>query len=405
MKLFEGVKATTLAEYAQQGGFQALKKSQEKSASELIEEISSSGLAGRGGAGFPAGKKWGFVARENAAEKFVVCNAAESEPGNYKDEYISVNNPFAVLEGILIACRAVGAKKAFVVHKRTHPEIGKALQAAIDELNAANVSDVSIEVKQGGGHYLMGEETSIINFLNGKPSIPFRRPPYPAQKGVNGMPTLVNNVETLATVPFIIKNGAKEFSSTGTQGSKGTVLLCAGGVAQKKVFEVAFGTTLQEMAGICGVDLNNCKAVLTNPSGGFVPKSLFSVPFSHEDYGKNGLSVGSGGIIFLPNNCCIVHEALLLAKFFGKWSCRQCVECSKGVGVDMVSHLEKLVNGGKESVDALLPLADATKGVICGLAPGAAQMIRSALRYFPQEFGEHAQGKCSSCGYLWSEGL
>lgn len=404
MKLFTKP-ATTLAEY---GAFASLSRALAMKPNDVVNEISLSGLRGKGGAAFPTGKKMGFVAAASAGEKFVVCNASASEPGNCKDEWLAANHPFAVLEGLLIACRAVGARTGIIATKRSKEEIIAAMTNAASQLEKSGAlpKGITLEIKAGPSHYLTGEETSLINFINGKPAIPSRRPPYPAQSGVHAMPTLVNNCETLANLPSILARGGVEYAKTGTLESKGTMLLCTAGMAEKKIVEVEFGTPLAAVAADAGI-AGGCKACLMSPAGGFLPASLFNEPLSSEGYARHGVGLGSGGAIFFPEDCSIVRQALLLAKFFGKWSCRQCPACSEGMGGEAVATLERLCegNGNPADVKKLHELCNATDGTICGLAPGAARMLSTALRHFPQEFNECAAGRQAQQGFLWAEGL
>lgn len=364
----------------------------------VVEALSASGLRGKGGAGFPTGKKWSFLLGKK--ECVVVCNAAESEPGCEKDHYLSEEKPLLVLEGVLIAAAALGAKRCVVLVKRNSPQLAESFEQAIAELKTGKVACAgSLEVVVGTSHYLMGEESSIINLLNKKPPLPYRRPPFPVEKGVDGLPTLVNNAETFANIPLVINLGAAEYA-------KNASFLCTlHWQGKKQLAEARFGESIEQLAKRCGVPLDGVKACLTTPSGGFVPRELFGEPLDYEGYSLKGISFGSGAMVFLGENVSIPRQTLELTKFFGKWTCRQCAECSEGIGMNAVAVLEAVCAGkaSQQEYESLAGLCDATKGVICGLAPAAANAIRTATRFYAKEFEACVAGKPAGED-CWREG-
>ncbi|OIO25000.1 hypothetical protein AUJ14_05160 [Candidatus Micrarchaeota archaeon CG1_02_55_22] len=397
--LLDSPPAKTLAEYRAVGGLNALTKVLTLSPEEVVGMVFESGLRGKGGAGYPTGKKWSFLLGKN--ECVVVCNAAESEPGCEKDHYLGEEKPLIVLEGVLIAAAALAAKRCVVLVKRNSPRLSESFEKALAELKAGKVAGAeSLEVVLGTSHYLMGEESSIINLLNKKPPLPYRRPPYPAEKGVDGLPTLVNNAETFANIPLIINLGAAEYATNAS-------FLCTlHWQGKKKLVEARFGESIEQLAKRCKVPLDGVKACLTTPSGGFVPRELFTEPLDYDGYARKGISFGSGAMIFLDENVSIPRQTLELTKFFGKWTCRQCKECSKGIGIDAVAVLEAVCAGTatRHDYESLASLSDATKGVVCGLAPAAGHAIRTATRFYAKEFEASLAGKTAGTD-CWVEGL
>lgn len=402
MVFLERKPAKSLSDYRQQGGLKSLEKARALSAEAIVSELTAAGLFGRGGAGFPTGRKWGYAlaAKAEPHGRVVVCNSAESEPGIEKDHFLGTEHPFLVLEGLLVACAALDAGEGYVLLKRNKPELEETYKKAIEELKQAGVlNGVELKVVVGSSHYLMGEESSIINLINGKPAVPYRRPPYPSESGVKGRPTVVNNAETLAHVPLVLESG-------GTDYAKRQAFLCTlRWEGKKRLVEVPVGSSMTKVASDAGIDLANVKAVLATPSGGFIPKRFFGEAITVDNYRMKGISF-AGCFVFLPNSASIPRQTLALSKFFGKWSCRQCVECSKGIGVDSVAVLDRLCAGTatRGDYESLAGLCDATKTTMCGLAPSAARAIRTAVTFFPEEFESCLAGKPAG-SECWSEGL
>lgn len=409
----------SIEEYIASGGYLGLKKVLgELGQQKLIEEIKISGIRGRGGAGYPTWMKWNFAREVVSAEKFVICNADEGDPGAYMDRSVLEGDPHSVIEGLIIAAFAIGASKGYFYIRAEYPlaveRINKAIKQAYDYgLLGKNILgssfNLDIEIRLGAGAFVCGEETALISSIEGKRGYPHPRPPYPSVKGLWGKPTVINNVETLANIPVIISKGGKWFSQIGTQTSKGTkVFAVTGKVKNSGLVEIAMGATLREIVmDICGGTLSGkpIKAVQTGgPSGGVIPEELLDTPVDYENLQKLGSIMGSGGMIVMDDDDCMVDIPKFYLGFCVEESCGKCAPCRIG-GFQMLGYLNKITEGkGKpEDLSQMRRLAQAMqKASLCGLGQTASNPVISTLKYFESEYNEHIlnkrcpAGKCNS---------
>ena len=408
----------SIEEYITCGGYLALKKVLgELGQQKLIEEIKASGIRGRGGAGYPTWMKWNFAREVVSAEKFVICNADEGDPGAYMDRSVLEGDPHAVIEGLIIAAFAIGASKGYFYIRAEYPlaveRIDKAIKQAYDYgLLGKNILgssfNLDIDIRLGAGAFVCGEETALISSIEGRRGTPHPRPPYPSVKGLWGKPTVINNVETLANIPIIISKGGKWFSQIGTATSKGTkVFAVTGKVKNSGLVEIAMGATLREIVvDICGGTLSGkpIKAVQTGgPSGGVIPKELLDTPVDYENLQKLGSIMGSGGMIVMDDDDCMVDIPKFYLGFCVEESCGKCAPCRIG-GFQMLGYLNKISEGkGKpEDLGQLRRISQAMqKASLCGLGQTASNPVLSTLKYFEPEYKEHIlnkrcpAGKCS----------
>ena len=409
----------SIEEYIGSGGYLALKKVLgELGQRKLIDELKISGIRGRGGAGYPTWIKWNFAREVVSIEKFVICNADEGDPGAYMDRSILEGDPHSVIEGLMIAAFAIGAKKGYFYVRAEYPlaveRINKAIKQAYDcGLLGKNILgssfDLDIDIRLGAGAFVCGEETALISSIEGRRGTPHPRPPYPSVKGLWGKPTVINNVETLANIPIIITKGGKWFSQIGTATSKGTkVFAVTGKVKNSGLVEIAMGATLREIVvDICGGTLSGkpIKAVQTGgPSGGVIPQELLDTPVDYENLQKLGSIMGSGGMIVLDEDDCLVDIPKFYLGFCVEESCGKCAPCRIG-GFQMLGYLKKISEGkGKlEDLGQLRRISLAMqKASLCGLGQTASNPVLSTLKYFEHEYLEHIEnkrcpaGKCSS---------
>lgn len=404
-----------IEEYIASGGYSALKKTLKELGPEgLIEEIKVSGLRGRGGAGYPTWLKWSFARKSVGAEKFVICNADEGDPGAYMDRSVLEGDPHSVVEGLIIAAFAVGASQGYFYIRAEYPlaveRIDKAIKQAYDYgLLGKNILGSSfsldLEIRLGAGAFVCGEETALISSIEGRRGTPHPRPPYPSVKGLWGKPTVINNVETLANIPAIIAKGAKWFAQIGTSTSKGTkVFAVTGKVKNSGLVEVAMGTTLKEIVvDICGGTLSAkpIKAVQTGgPSGGVIPVELLDTPVDYENLQKLGSIMGSGGMIVMDEDDCMVDIPKFYLGFCVEESCGKCAPCRIG-GFQMLGYLNKISQGkaGLEDLGQLRRISQAMqKASLCGLGQTASNPVLSTLKYFEQEYHEHIVNKKCPAG-------
>ncbi|MDO4528410.1 MAG: NADH-quinone oxidoreductase subunit NuoF [bacterium] len=380
----------------------------------IIQEILDSGLRGRGGAGFPTGKKWQFSAGVEADQKYIVCNADEGDPGAYMDRSTLEGDPHAILEAMMIAGRATGATKGFIYIRAEYPLAIKRLQIAIEQARAYGLlgcenilgSDFTfdIELRFGAGAFVCGEETALLASIEGKRGQPTPRPPFPAVKGLWGKPTIINNVETLANVAAIIVKGAKWFSSIGTETSKGTkVFALTGKVKNSGLIEVPMGITLREIIFDIGGGIPNgrkFKAAQTGgPSGGMIPPEFLDMPIDYESLAKIGSIMGSGGLIVMDDTDCIVDVAKFYLEFTVDESCGKCMPCRIG-GRALLNTLTRISEGNGEPSDIqkMRDICDAmNRASLCGLGQTASNPVQAMLRYFMDEVLEHINNrKCPS---------
>ena len=409
----------SIEEYIASGGYLALKKVLgELGQQKLIEEITISGIRGRGGAGYPTWMKWNFAREVVAPEKYVICNADEGDPGAYMDRSVLEGDPHSVIEGLIIAAFAIGASKGYFYIRAEYPlaveRINKAIKQAYDYgLLGANILgssfNLDIDIRLGAGAFVCGEETALISSIEGRRGTPHPRPPYPSVKGLWGKPTVINNVETLANIPIIISKGGKWFAQIGTSTSKGTkVFAVTGKVKNSGLVEIAMGATLREIVvDICGGTLSGkpIKAVQTGgPSGGVIPKELLDTPVDYENLQKLGSIMGSGGMIVMDDDDCMVDIPKFYLGFCVEESCGKCAPCRIG-GFQMLGYLNKISEGKGKSEDLgqLRRISQAMqKASLCGLGQTASNPVLSTLKYFEHEYNEHIlnkrcpAGKCSS---------
>ena len=406
---------TSVEEYRERGGYEALRRAiQEMTPQEVIVEIQQSGLRGRGGAGFPTGKKWSFAAQEPDPVKFIVCNADEGDPGAFMDRSVLEGDPHRVLEGMTIAGYAIGARFGIVYVRAEYPLAVRRVKEAIAAARKAGFLgkrilgtpfSFEIMVKEGAGAFVCGEETALIASIEGRRGMPRRRPPYPAQSGLWGHPTVINNVETLANVPWIIRNGAEAFARYGTEKSKGTkVFALAGKVRHSGLVEIPMGMTLEELVFDVGggiPDDKEFKAVqIGGPSGGCVPASLAHTPVDYESITQTGAIMGSGGLIVMDEATCMVEVARFFLDFIQKESCGKCTFCRIGTK-RMLEILTRIVKGeGKpEDLDKLIDLGYKVKtNSLCGLGQTAPNPVLTTTRYFQDEYEAHIREKRCPAG-------
>jgi NADH:ubiquinone oxidoreductase subunit F (NADH-binding)/(2Fe-2S) ferredoxin len=397
-------------DYLATGGYQALRKViSEMPPEQVIEEIKRSGLRGRGGAGFPTGVKWEFCRRAPGDEKYVICNADEGDPGAFMDRSMLEADPHAVIEGMLIAACAIGAAGGYIYVRAEYPLALKCLRIALKQAEEHNflgnnilgsAFSFTIEIKEGAGAFVCGEETALIASIEGKRGMPRPRPPFPAQSGVWGKPTNINNVKTLASVPVIINRGAEWFANIGTENSKGTVIFAlTGKVANNGLVEVPMGTTLREIIYDIGggiPDGKSFKAVQTGgPSGGCLPAEFLDTPVDYETLDKAGSIMGSGGMIVTDEDTCIVDLARFFLAFTQDESCGKCPPCRVGTR-QMLDILERISRGDGEDSDIgkLQGLAETVRdGSLCALGGTAPNPVLTTLRYFRDEYEEHIKNK------------
>ncbi|MCP3968552.1 MAG: NADH-quinone oxidoreductase subunit F [Lentisphaerae bacterium] len=390
---------TSYDEYIENGGYKGLKKAFAMQPDEVVGEVKKSGLRGRGGGGFPTGMKWGFLAAKDAEQKILICNADEGDPGAFMDRSLMESVPHQVLEGMLIAAYATGATKIYIYCRAEYPLAIKHLQIAIEQiyerkLNELNGRSLEIIVKEGAGAFVCGEETALIHSLEGKRGTPRFRPPFPTDSGWKEWPTMINNVETFGNVPIIIGEGGDKYAEIGTEGSKGTKLFAlAGDLKYPGLVEVPMGTTLAEIVfEIGGADPDNVKAVQTGgPSGGCIPVELFDTPVDYDSLRSLGAIMGSGGMIVIGKNRCMVETARYFLDFTHRESCGKCTFCRVGTK-RMFETLERIV-GGKGELEDLDFLEDMgnkiRKGSLCGLGQTAPNPVLATLRYFRNEYEVH----------------
>ena len=398
----------SLEEYRARGGYVALEKAlRDMTSQEVIEVMKQSGLRGRGGAGFPTGLKWSFAAQENASDKYVICNADEGDPGAFMDRSVLEGDPHRVLEGMAIAAYAIGASHGYVYVRAEYPLAIRRLEKALDDARAAHLLGESIldtpfsfdvRIKAGAGAFVCGEETALIASIEGRRGTPRKRPPYPASFGLWGKPTNINNVETLANVPWILRNGPEAFSAYGTETSKGTkVFALAGKIKNSGLIEIPMGMSIRQIVFDIGGGIQDdrpLKAVqMGGPSGGCIPVSLVDAPVDYEALKATGAIVGSGGMIVLDDSTCMVDVARYFLDFTQKESCGKCTFCRIGTK-RMLETLERICAGEGHSED-LGKLVDLGRKVkensLCGLGQTAPNPILTTTEYFRDEYVAHIE--------------
>jgi len=409
------VDPTSIDDYLAANGYSALSKVlQEKTPDEVINEIKESGLRGRGGAGFPTGRKWELCRKARGDVKYVICNADEGDPGAYMDRSLLEGNPHSVIEGMIIGGYAIGAGEGFIYVRDEYPLAVKHCRLAIEKAREYGFlgNDIlgsgfsfDIKISMGAGAFVCGEETALIASIQGERGIPRQRPPFPAKRGLWDRPTNINNVETWANVPLIMAKGASWYSKIGTEKSKGTkIFSLVGKINNTGLVEVPLGITLREIVYDIGGGIPNSKgfkAVQTGgPSGGCIPSSLLELPIDYESLTEAGSIMGSGGMIVMDENTCMVDIARYYINFLNDESCGKCLPCRKGTQ-RMLEILTDISEGKGEEGDIglLEELALVIKDTsLCGLGQTAPNPVLSTIRYFQDEYEAHIKEKRCPAG-------
>jgi len=408
---FGDPRARTLAGWKERGGYQALEKALGMARDEVIEVVKQSGLRGRGGAGFPTGVKWSFMPKDDGKPHYLLINADESEPGAFKDRELIRWTPHQVIEGALIGAYAIRAQHVYIYIRGEFFEPAQILARAIEEAYAAGLAgknilgsgvDIDITLHFGAGAYICGEETALMNSLEGRRGQPRIKPPFPAAVGAFGMPTTINNVETISSVPHIIKNGAEWYRSFGTEKSPGTKLFnVSGHVVRRGNFELPLGFNLKELIyDVCGGirDGRSLKAVI--PGGSSVPiltADEIDIPMDYEGVAQAGSMLGTASVIVMDDRTCIVKQVRRIVEFYAHESCGQCTPCREGTAwlAKILRRIER-GEGREEDLDLLLDIGQNMTGTtICVLSDSAAAPVASSIRKFREEYLAHIRdGVC-----------
>ncbi len=411
-------KRLSMADYEKSGGYEALRKAIKMSTDDIVNEVKTSGLRGRGGAGFPTGLKWTFLAKPEGVPRYLVCNADESEPGTFKDRYLMEHTPHLLLEGLIISSYALGANSCYIYIRGEYAWIPDILEKAIAEAKEKNYLgkgilgsdfDLEIYVQRGAGAYICGEETALLESLEGKRGNPRIKPPFPAVEGLYSRPTVVNNVETLAAVVPIINFGGEKYAAMGTAPSTGTKLISAcGNINKPGVYEIEMNISVEEFIyddKYCGGIKNGKKLKACIPGGSSVPilpahlllntvngeKRMMTYESLADGGFETGTMMGSGGFIVLDEDQCIVRNTMSLARFYSHESCGQCSPCREGTGW-LHKILEKIEygRGQMSDIDLLWSVQKQIDGTtICPLGEAAAWPVAAAIRHFREEFEWH----------------
>ncbi len=408
----------SIDEYIASGGYQGAQKAfNDMSSEDICHQVLVSGLRGRGGGGFPTGKKWQFALAEKSPKKYVICNGDEGDPGAFMDRSLMEGNPHRVIEGIMIAAKAVGADEAYIYVRAEYPLAVERVRKAVKDAQIYGILGENVfgsgfnmvcHVMEGAGAFVCGEETALMASIEGQRGMPMPKPPFPAQKGLAGKPTVINNVETLATVPLIITGGGNVYRKLGTENSPGTkTFALTGYVANTGLIEVPFGTTLREIIYEIGGGVTDkfgnivedgFKAVqIGGPSGACLTKEHLDMPLDFDTAKSVGAMIGSGGLVVMNTETCMVQVAQFFMKFTQNESCGKCVPCREGTK-QMLSLLEDIQNGDADSgtLELLNDLTIAVaKGSLCGLGKTAPNPVLSTLKHFNEECQAHViQKKC-----------
>ena len=405
----------SIEDYENIGGYQGVRKAlTEMTPSEIIQTIKDSGLRGRGGAGFPTGLKWSFAAANEGDQKYVVCNADEGDPGAFMDRSVLEGDPHAILEGMIICARAIGATFGYIYCRAEYPLAIHRLEIAIAEARqrgylGTNIIgsgfDFDLKIKQGAGAFVCGEETALFASIEGERGMPRIRPPFPAEKGLWQKPTNNNNVETFANIPWIICNGAEAYTAFGTDKSPGTkVFALAGKVVHGGLAEVPMGTTIEDLVFKIGGGIKEgkeFKAVqMGGPSGGCIPASMKNTPVDFESIPATGAIMGSGGMVVMDEDICMVEIARFFLDFTQKESCGKCTFCRIGT-LRMLEILERLTRGEgePEDIEKLEQLSIQIKEAsLCGLGQTAPNPVQTTIRYYLDEYKAHIYEKKCPAG-------
>ena len=405
---------TKLADYRKAGGVKSLAKARKMQPQAIIDELLTSGLRGRGGAGFPMGRKASFLAKDTGKPVYLVVNADESEPGDFKDREIMFRVPHRLLEGCLITAYAIGSENVFIYLRGEYTHEFDVLRAALDELREAKLlGGVTVVIHRGAGAYICGEETALLESLEGKRGQPRSKPPFPAVQGLYASPTLINNVETIATVPAIVERGGTWYASLGVENSAGTrVFSLSGNVVNGGNYELELGTSLYELIYRIGggiPDGRKLKAVI--PGGSSVPvltAGEIQYPLDFDSMAEAGTMLGSGAVIVIDDRCCMVQLGLRVAQFYQHESCGKCTPCREGTRW-MVQILRSIEEGRAEhsELDLLLDVCDRILGkCLCPLGDAAAMPVASYVTKFADEYRQHIdEGGCPFGGESSLQGV
>lgn len=408
-------------EYVHHDGYEAARRALcEMSSEEVCAQILASGLRGRGGGGFPTGRKWELTRVQPGDEKYVICNGDEGDPGAFMDRSVMEGNPHAVIEGMLIAARAIGAHEGYIYVRMEYPLAVKRLYRAeraareygvLGENIFGSGFNFTLHIMEGAGAFVCGEETALIASIEGKRGMPMPKPPFPAQSGLWGKPTVINNVETLASVPLILRNGAAAYRARGSEKSPGTkTFALTGHVANTGLIEVPFGTTLREIVYEIGGGVTDNNGIVTSepfkavqiggPSGGCLVEAHNDLPMDFDSLSGVGAMVGSGGLVVMNNKTCMVSVARFFMRFAQNESCGKCVLCREGTR-QMLMLLDEIIAGEatEKTLEILEQTARAVKtGSLCGLGKTAPNPVLSTLRYFREEYEAHVIEKRCPAG-------
>ena len=378
----EAIDPGNIATYLERGGFRALSRARKAGPDAVISEVKASQLKGRGGAGFPSGIKWELARSAPGDVKYLICNADEGEVGTFKDRFLIQHDPFSLIEGIAIAAYAIGAERAFIYLRGEYRYLLPVLKTAIDQATSKGLIDVPIEIREGAGAYVCGEESALMNSIEGRRGEVRFRPPFPPTSGLFNRPTVINNVETLMNIPAIMEKGAAWFASIGTPGSTGTkVFSVSGDVARKGVYELAMGSRLSDLLALAGAE--DVKMVqIGGATGGVVPASMLETPLSYETV------LGSGAIMVFNGSRDVIDFVYRTVEFLNEESCGECTPCREGTEV-MVEILGRLARaeGAPDDVRVLEELSRLMMASsLCGLGQAAPVPVLDTLKYFRNDY-------------------
>lgn len=407
---FGKIKPDSVEEYINAGGYEGLKKTMSMEHVDAIEEIKKANLFGRGGAAYPTGIKWEQAYAIKKGPKYMVCNADEGEPGTFKDKHILSEDPLELIEGMTIGAYIMGAKEGYIYIRGEYAAIQRIVNSAIKNAEKAGYLgknilgtdfEFNLKVVSGAGAYVCGENTALVESIEGKTGRPRQKPPYIKNCGLYQMPTVLNNVETYSCIPWIIKDGGENFAKKGTEFSGGTKLMClSGNVKKRGVYEIPFGMTIRELVFDLGggmTDGHKLKFVhLGGSSGSCFPESMIDTKICYYDLKKAGFSLGSGAVLVVDDTHCVVDYLKTVMEFFEEESCGKCTPCREG-NHRMVEILEKMTEGKATMADfnKMKSLAQTMKTTsFCGLGQSAPVPVITLIKYFEEEFLEHINGKC-----------
>ena len=412
LKGIENPRLSDIKEYKKIGGYKSLSKALDHQPKDIIDEVKKSGLRGRGGAGFPTGMKWAFASADPQSPKYLICNADEGEPGTFKDKLILEKKPHLLIEGMVISGYALNAENGFIYLRGEYPAAKDILENAIrqaydegflgDNILGRGVK-FHLSVHQGAGAYICGEETALIESLEGKRGQPRIKPPFPVNVGVFSLPTIINNVETIANIPYILEIGAEAYSKIGSKECPGPKLYSVSGHVEKAgVYELPMGTSLRELIyAHCGGIKGGKRLKAVIPGGistPILPADKIDCPMDFVNMPRHGSMLGSGAVIVFDETTCLVKVCYRALKFFEHESCGKCVPCREGTGW-LRSILERIENGeGKEDyIELLLDVSGNIAGkTLCPLGDGAASVVQNFIKHFRDEFEEHIRNaKCT----------